>query len=614
MLKPHLRVVLIMATAGTAWLSSCSVEDAPVAPEGVPEQQTGVRATPEDPPPNEFPAVERVAAQIRAVGPFRPGLPITVVAGGKANRPAETTNLKVLSLDEDLSGSAFARRPGLDRPLKSMAASLTPGAKVETTTQITFSSPGYYRVLAHVDASSNVAPVEGDSIILDQSDRTLWMLVDEKGGRLTEGWDPQAFAGQQPKFGAYGPFISPDSTDAEDGVTSALAADAEDGVASALATTYTYSGRITYLNRPIDRRDPVPNTRMEFSCGYPSGTGIIYEGALISTNANGNWSGSCLLSRPYVRIALHAFRDNYSSVAGKDGASAGFQILAQNGGTFPDLRVGNDDAAVTFIKLSRRVPQAFTKFGRSRGALAVYVADADGAYPIRYESGPDLIKTRFTHTFGARGEFFTSHEYGHAFHWKAIEAPAKSECPDPHFVSGAYTLSCAFVEGFADFFGVWIAGDSLTTESVLSDYAIETNSYRSLGDGSRIEGAVAAFFYDLVDGTIERDNASNTGKLSESTWDQVTYPASYLAQVMQTCQLRIGSLLSYSRLDGVDQFVYCAERSLSAQSLSQYFPTRDVTYDAFSEGATEPLSWSSADIRRLWQVDLYNAVIMVPFP
>jgi hypothetical protein len=159
------------------------------------------------------------------------------------------------------------------------------------------------------------------------------------------------------------------------------------------------------------------------------------------------------------------------------------------------------------------------------------------------------------------------------------------------------------VEGFADFFSGWVGGHKLTqgwNGGFLTDNALEENPWRSIGDGSRIEGPIAGFFYDLVDGADEPDGTTNAAD-GEEAFDGATYPGSYVADLLRTCQLT-NPPAYLSELDGIDQFVYCAEQSLEARTLG----TNWRTYTSFSEGATEPVTWSRDMIRKLWRYNLYN--------
>jgi hypothetical protein len=188
------------------------------------------------------------------------------------------------------------------------------------------------------------------------------------------------------------------------------------------------------------------------------------------------------------------------------------------------------------------------------------------------------------------------HEYGHAFHYKAVESPSSYSCTNnTHSIHIPNLYSCAFVEGFADFFSIWVAGPDLTTGwtgGYATDNALEQNPWRTTGDGSRIEGAAAAFMYDLVDGASEPDG------LDES-FDTATYPGSYVLNAIGGCAF--GPNNSPHTLDGMDQFVYCVERSTSAQPLG-------VNWRAYSsvQSPAPPAGWSAAVVRKLWRYNFYN--------
>lgn len=543
----------------------------------------------------EFVAVERVRPTLTAVGPFRPGRPIRILSGLETNRLSGKVKFEVLSLDEPDSRAATATAQGRHHQLRQWSGAMARGNSQRFSSSLSFASPGYYRVMiVAVSEDGAEALPTGDTLVINHTARTVRILVDDQGGRVTDEFDSLAITGRHPQFGSYGPFVS-------------------ERVANQprVQAGFVYSGHVSYFNRQTSQQVPMPDMAMGVSCGWHNTTFNIdmYDVPITTrTNTNGDWSQTCPTNRPLVNI-IGNFGNTYSFVKGKDGAMAGLLVSDRDGGTFPDMRVANDDAAATYLLLSRRIPQAFSKFGASRGPIDVYVAQgtANNTYGPVYNTS-DVIKTNFLYTVaGASGnknaEFSTMHEYGHAFQYKAIENWAANDCGSDHFMDGPETLSCAFVEGFADFFGVWVGGDAQTTGD-FSDNGIETNRFRSLGDGSIIEGATAAFFYDLVDGTAERDNSTNTGKFSEP-FDQVTYPGSYLVAVIKTCSLN-SNFGTFSQMGGIDQVIYCLERSLSAQSLTQYFPTDPVTYTSVTEGATEPPTWNSADIRRLWLYNLYN--------
>ncbi len=97
-----------------------------------------------------------------------------------------------------------------------------------------------------------------------------------------------------------------------------------------------------------------------------------------------------------------------------------------------------------------------------------------------------------------------AHEHGHAVPEKALGGNAATgQCRSPHHVDGAYNLQCAYSEGSAD-------------------------------DGSIIEGAVAGFLYDLLDAPDWPDSPYNT---ADGDDDPVTFPGSYLADLVKTCNV-----------------------------------------------------------------------------
>jgi hypothetical protein len=216
-----------------------------------------------------------------------------------------------------------------------------------------------------------------------------------------------------------------------------------------------------------------------------------------------------------------------------------------------DLRAASDYAAHFYMMLRPNVHLVYSKFGYFRPAAMAEVAQDNNA-PVNYVPWLDLIQSRPDHifTWDQWGYFVTVHEYGHAYQYVAIEPWESYYCSPSgvHFIDGEYTLSCGYVEGFADFFAVWVAGHVLIS-GYGSDYQFEQNPFRSNGDGARIEGAVAGFFYDLVDGPYDPNGVNNQSTGSDDDPDQ--YPGYWIAQLMRNC-----SVDGLQRLDGIDQSGY----------------------------------------------------------
>lgn len=106
-----------------------------------------------------------------------------------------------------------------------------------------------------------------------------------------------------------------------------------------------------------------------------------------------------------------------------------------------------------------------------------------------------------------------------------------------------------------------------------------------------------------MDGTDEPDSYSN-GSNGEEAFDGATYPGSYVADVISTCVLEDSWGSEIIKLDGIDQFIYCAERTADAKNVDPYNSFRNYSFK--SEAATEPSSWSQSMIRQLWKYNLYN--------
>lgn len=228
-----------------------------------------------------------------------------------------------------------------------------------------------------------------------------------------------------------------------------------------------------------------------------------------------------------------------------------------------------------------------------------------------YFPNEDLIRQHKSKVFNEYGMFVTVHEYGHAFHWKAVEPPASYYCnpENKHSISGQYNFNCASVEGFADFFSMWVAGDSLVNSGT-SDWALEVqtwykNADGTLKDGAQVEGAVAGFLYDLVDGASDPDSYYNA-PLETETWDAVTYPGSFITYTMRNCELSTSGAL-YKDLYGSDDLVYCLENALTAKADAATFGSPWYNYTTVNRLVSDPVGFSQSAVRRLWRANFYGA-------
>jgi len=556
-----------------------------------------------------FLTVRRIDLDVDATGPFEPGKPIVIQARASANRAASETNIDVLSID----GESAALRGADAHPqiLAREAGAMSRGSERTVMSSVTFPKPGYYRVVVHAvgrPGSAERSVQEQDTVVLNASSETLWIVVDAKGGRLTDGFDSTVVGGaEKPQFGSYGPFVE------SNGGTTTGAATASKASIAAMdldGTGYHYDGEVRYHDYDLNAYRSVPDARIDAVCHSASSSVSVST----RTAQDGTFSIDC--PSGYNTVSGNIYLANtYANVVGAAITCTPLCLYAAAGGSFSGsfgqyllLSVSNNFAARAYKTLTTYVPRAFTRFGRTRGAVLVSVSETDPGYGSEYSSSYDRIRTNYTDLDGEDGRFLIMHEYGHAFQWVAIDHWYSYDCGSGHSLGGINTGSCAYVEGFADFFSVWLAGDSITGPATarFTDYEAETRLFHGDSDGdpdgANIEGAVAAFMYDLVDGPSDPDGASNETGTDDDTF---TGSAADLAYIMRYCTLTI-FFGSRDKLDGVDQLVYCSENSLAAQSAyPQYFHLCTEVF--LSVNAVRPASWTQSVIRALWLNDLYDA-------
>ncbi|MGH7926705.1 MAG: hypothetical protein ACREQV_02800, partial [Candidatus Binatia bacterium] len=171
-------------------------------------------------------------------------------------------------------------------------------------------------------------------------------------------------------------------------------------------------------------------------------------------------------------------------------------------------------------------------------------------------------------------------------------------------------LACAFVEGFADFLSMWIVGDRIANEPYGGDWGLENNWAFSDSlwvtnpvpgtDGLLVEGSVASFLYDLVDGATEKDSYTNTTGTDD---DGFAVAASWLPDIIEYCKLNGANF----NMSGPDQLVYCLEKSLAAQTIGSglHSPSAWRSYSSVSWGVSLPV-YDSLSIRSGWKYNMYG--------
>jgi hypothetical protein len=554
---------------------------------------------------SEFPTKQRINLGINARGPFRPGTPIQIVVTAVGNLGARNANLEVMLLDQEEEFRSQNGSRTTPRKLGRWSGDLTRGAQRQLSASVTFDRPGYYRVYAQVKSTGE--PEEqragrGDTLVFNVSHTTLWILIDENGGRLTEGFDSLAAYGngRQPKFGPFGPFVSMSSPAPSSGAS-----------ANTVMSADRVYGYIKHHDLDSNTTIGLAAVLVRLTC-YDNVQEMetLYD---TSTDANGYFDVACSYGEIMQRLSWTLF-NSVAQIKTPSGAlSAGATYLDGGAPLYYEGHMPSNYAAHVFKQLNEKVPIAVQRFGRNINQTEVRVSDTNIQYGIHYSPTNDRIETNFSRIPGEDGWFVTLHEFGHRYQYIAIDRWAASLCDDEngdgipeHGFTEPETLPCAFVEGFADFFSMWIAGDRLGTAPYSGDWGLENNSAFGAPtnnpfefDGLRVEASVAAFLYDLVDGEYEPDGPNGFPGNAEA-WDNVTYPASWLANVMHYCRVD-----SNTKLGGADQLIYCLERDTTARTESlrwsiEWRTFSGVTFEQFVA------TYDKAMIRRLWKYNLYG--------
>lgn len=545
-------------------------------------------------------AEQRVAVELGATGSFRPGTPVVVTSRARGLRAAAGVDFELVVLDEEPTENASVEQRGRD--VARFQGDLGRGGERQLTATVTFPHAGYYRIVA--TARSEPVPGEtradGDPAVIDLSSQTLYVLVQEQGGRLTDGFDPSIAAADPNRalrYGELGRFLP---RYPEGGGTAASMETTANQIGTARKLVY-YSEEAPAGNRNV------PDALITFNCQsntYPYSS--ISSGST-RTASDGSFSVACSTGRYNGRAEL---RNAYANVAGRDSAASGVSFSSADASTL--VTVPNRWAAHVFVVYTRYIPIAESRTGRTRGLMNTYVS-MDNTYDIHYHPGADRIHHNNTRIWNEDGRFVIMHEYGHAFHWRGLEAPASYWCSESgeHNWDMEYTFSCAWVEGFATFFSVWVVGDALGT-SYYSDNTVETQKWAldpadqpfyTSGDGALIEGAVAAFLYDLVDNSTSPDGVTGDD-------DAVAYPGTFVVPLIANCVLGDGSQ-NITSIDGVDLYVYCLEGDGSAANAAlavrpDSFWWQGITL-VIKNTSPLPTGFSPTAVRTLWKRNLYGA-------
>lgn len=579
----------ILSLAAVMLIQACSDNELTTAPPAV---NKAADADSLNYGPSTEPLAERLVTSIatldlKANGPFAINKPINIraIVLGKYNVSQARVSISVRGGGRFTSGekSTVVTRP----------TSLADGQEFTFEDEVVFSQPGYYEVLAAVGSIGEKLPTsKGDSALIPSVQQSAWVYVGESDGKFDRLYDVTRLTGdgRAMQFGVYGPFEST-------GVAAPPAAVSVStiGTRASLMSDPVMSGVFMYTSSDIatfGQLQPVPNALIDGYCkvgSFPTAhisvaTNSVGQFSVTCPAGSTTYDGDAKLEQGSARIAYLMSGAYYNFPFNVD-ANATDTIA-----TIPEM-------GVVFKNHQKYNLGAPSLFGKSIGQIQYVVNPGSGA-PSNYDVGNYRIYMNSGSYWDAWGRFVTSHEYGHAFHYLAIDPWRTYQCVSPqHGFFTQETSSCAYVEGFADFFSFWMTRNEAPADQYFTNATVEYNYNPGTVQGLVVEFYFAATLWDMVDDASTPDTYSGDD-------DGLAMTPAQIAEIMLRCRLVNPNeyLISHT-----DQFVYCAEYGVnnaryaapaSFQSLWGLYGT--MTWDG---GAPTLPYWPT--FRDIWKRNFY---------
>lgn len=567
-------------------------------------------------------------------GSLKPGHPIHLTLTGRANYATDDAEIR-LTLPElaaaKHSGWQIVELPLNHRPAAELVLRQRFGAGEAFRGQATvvFPEAGYYYVVATAQQLSDDHDFDEGAIVGTGAARGLWLWIDERGGQVTEDFDPSLFPdGSRPQRGPLGsekkpprlrlmctispgtnPIIMNSCTPNPPPIGPGTP-DPPTVPSPSVMVTYSDLGANGTIRPLIDARvlvkiiDPANNAvvgQSTFTTDVTGSTGVIDCKA-----ANNRIEATVYTIN--TRVELKSYITNYpdrtqaGQYVGICGAT--MQLAADNAMSqvFTNLNKTWDGHTRAFV-LSPPVRIRAGVYGPSASPYHTYYDYQN--VEVHIEPG-----WSFDQLWGPFGAFVAAHEYGHLWQDRYLfQTPDQNgliryspNCPVTHPAGGQTSLGCAVGEAFADWYAV------LVRENDVGRWKndLETNYYYLLGpcgsacgdDGSIIQGAIHSFLWDLTDGG------------SNELHDRVQASPRAVSDLFRTCTVKPANGSSFIGYTGVDHIIYCLEyRSPYRVKVNgvdlTFFSTRTT-----NSRPTEARSIGPAvvpdDVTRLWLVNLYS--------
>jgi hypothetical protein len=548
----------------------------------------------------------RFAVEVSASGTFRPGEPVSIRTLAQGVLDTREVEIRVVAPDVAAARagqwSALVWRIGeRTSPEANWVAPLQAGGRFERQTTLLIPKPGYYRVILSALKKSDEPSLVKGRPVADVAHAEVWLWIADRGGRATKTFERTLFPeGVRTQPG----ILCPTSGRA----CSRTPNQKSEGISVQSQSDIWFFAK--YYNRDVPGDDPLPEAQV-YVDAYDANGSPVYTQYLF-TDATGvagpfpcvpggtyiaqvwTWNGK-LQVIPRVAVGVYSGYFDYD---------CGFPMPIDTDA--PPSHV--------FRNMVLTYNAAQSHFMRSRPWMEVELTadgpDASSYCPDARFSGCTRndyvrIQTRTNTIYGEQvwgtfGVFVQAHEYGHAYHEKALgefvwySYGDGASCPSIHtFYDPAPRLECALAEAFATYFAVATRGSD--AGSWERDVEVVHQAAWGGTDGSLIEASIAGFFYDLTD----------NNRFGTEAHDAVQYPGSYVADIILSCDVnpavRQDGTTGWGPDRGIDHLAYCFQRDMTGSTT--HFQTRTPTplEQDQATGISDPVQ-----VKRLWRMNLYR--------
>ena len=577
----------IFALSATLAAAACVDQpmEAPVRAEPAPPQHAVIRPT---------------RVELAVSGALVPGRPIQVTATVHPGDGVQATDVQIVAPEAAMAAAHGWRRDfrydeRVLPPLGEWSSAAAPGRSSRYRTTLQVPAPGFYRVGVRVDSRGSERP----SRIVEEA----WLLVDENGGRLTSAFDASLLPDSVQLIP--GPFRTarPRTTGGGSSGRRTVRANTEP-----IPGYGQYNGSIGYYDYDLGQmrwyKGLVTLTYYESDYGdYYAIGGTSYE-----STSYGAFYYDCQLG---YGEAMEIGADLVSgAIAVEPGTRT--SIMVNSCYQLPQDLILTTPSKSTevFLNMRAAADSAWRVFGRMAPRTWVVVEGSNWLGSSHYDKFFDRIHILESNVWGPSGAGTAAHEYGHAFHHKALGGiPGKLfkteqeyySCFPGHHFTKVTNYDCAYMEGWAEFF----AAATLRSDAGSRFYDVRDGIFPQMSGthGVRVEGAVASLFYDLLDNDAE-------------WFDAVSLPGSYIADAVSRCQMHDtndGWMPGF----GADVLMQCMQRDFTGigsagveySTMGGYFTQRehsDASHIRWSSGYYQPNGWNQVAINRLWKWDLFG--------